>query len=87
MHDCLYEHQEALDDDSLERYALSLGLDLARFSRELDGRVHAPRVREDFMSGLRSGVNGTPTFYLNGMRYDGAWDLETLVAAIEQHAL
>ena len=87
MHDCLYEHQEALDDDSLERYALSLGLDLARFSRELDGQAHAPRVREDFMSGVRSGVNGTPTFYLNGMRYDGAWDLETLVAAIEQHAL
>jgi predicted DsbA family dithiol-disulfide isomerase len=65
------------------RYAEALGLDLSRFSRELIGHVHAARVREDFMSGVRSGVNGTPTFFINGVRHDGTFDLDTLVDAIE----
>ena len=54
--------------------------------QELAEHVHAPRVREDFMSGVRSGVNGTPTFYINGLRYDDSYELDTLLAALERAA-
>ena len=82
MHDLLYENQRALGDDDLRAYAQRIGLDLERFVKELAEHVHAPRVREDFMSGVRSGVNGTPTFFINGARYDDAYDVETLLAAL-----
>jgi protein-disulfide isomerase len=83
MHDLLYENQRALDSMHLLGYAEDLGLDTQRFIRELEDRVHQPRVREDFMSGVRSGVNGTPAFFINGLRYDGSWDLMPLLAALE----
>ena len=83
MHDTLFEHQHALDDAHLVRYAAELKLDVDRFERELAEHVYANRVREDFLSGVRSGVNGTPTFFINGLRYDGSYDLEMLLAAIE----
>jgi protein-disulfide isomerase len=86
MHDFLYERQRRLRDEDLHSYAEELGLDVERFDAELAGHVHAPRVREDFMSGVRSGVNGTPTFYIDGVRHDGSYDLETLLAALEQAA-
>jgi protein-disulfide isomerase len=86
MHDLLFEHQRALDDRSLEGYARKLGLDESRFHAELSEHTHAPRVQEDFSSGVRSGVNGTPTFFINGIRHDGAWDLETLTEAIQAHS-
>jgi protein-disulfide isomerase len=82
MHDVLYENQKRLGDDDLRAYAQRIGLDLERFDKELAEHVHAPRVREDFMSGVRSGVNGTPTFFINGARYDDAYDVETLLAAL-----
>jgi protein-disulfide isomerase len=85
MHDTLYEHQDTLDDASLMEYAVQLGLDLQQFSRDLLEHRFAPRVREDFLSGVRSGVNGTPTFFINGLRYDGPYDSGSLVAAL-QHA-
>ena len=72
MHDLLYENQDRLGGDDLHAYAGRLGLDLETFDRELAGHAYAARVREDFMSGVRSGVNGTPTFYVNGSRYDGS---------------
>jgi protein-disulfide isomerase len=84
MHDALFENQEALDDEDLLATAARLGLDARRTAAELAAHAHAARVREDFLSGVRSGVNGTPTFFLNGQRYDGSWDEEELVAAIEQ---
>ena len=83
MHDYLYEHQQKLDDKHLRQYASALGLDVTRFDDEMAKHVHAGRVREDFMSGIRSGVNGTPTFYVNGIRYDDSWDEETLLTAIK----
>jgi protein-disulfide isomerase len=86
MHDLLYENQRRLDDQDLRGYAQQLGLDLESFDRELTEHVHAARVREDFMSGVRSGVNGTPTFYVNGTRYDDPYDAETLLVALEQAA-
>jgi protein-disulfide isomerase len=86
MHDLLYENQDALDDDSLLAYALALGLDVPRFARELAEQRYAARVREDFMSGVRSGVNGTPTFFINGVRHDGPWTAPELLAAVRAAA-
>ena len=86
MHDLLYENQRALDAMHLLGYAEDLGLDTQRFVRELEGHVHHARVREDFMSGVRSGVNGTPAFFINGIRYDGPWDLVPLLEALESVA-
>ncbi|MDB5310449.1 MAG: bdbD [Gemmataceae bacterium] len=83
MHDVLFEHQDALEDSDLVRYAAALGLDQTRFILELAGHVHAARVRADFLGGVRSGVNGTPTFFINGWRHDGPFDFDTLLEAIE----
>lgn len=83
MHALLYENQRALDPMHLLGYAEDLDLDAQRFVRELEERVYQPRVREDFMSGVRSGVNGTPAFFINGIRYDGSWDLAPLLEALE----
>ena len=82
MHDQLFEHQDALDDAYLLAYAAAIGLDVDKFAREMALGVHAPRVREDFLSGVRSGVNGTPTFFINNLRYDGPASYDALVAAI-----
>ena len=85
MHDYLYEHQRELDDSRLSQYASTIGgVDIARFGDEMAKHVYAGRVREDFMSGIRSGVNGTPTFYINGVRYDDSWDEKTLLEKIRQ---
>jgi protein-disulfide isomerase len=83
MHDRIFEHQRALDDHHLLQYARDSGLDEERFQKELTSHVHAARVREDFLSGIRSGVNGTPTFFINGTRHDDSWDVETLVKALQ----
>jgi protein-disulfide isomerase len=86
MHDVLYENQKRLRDEDLRDYAEELGLDVERFTGELGEHVYAPRVHEDFLSGVRSGVNGTPTFYINGVRHDDSYELEPLLAAVEQAA-
>jgi protein-disulfide isomerase len=83
MHDYLYEHQQELDDKHLRQYASALGMDIARFDDDMAKHVHAGRIREDFTSGIRSGVNGTPTFYINDIRHDESWDEKTLMAAIK----
>jgi protein-disulfide isomerase len=87
MHDLLYENQKRLRDDDLRGYAEKLGLDIDLFDRELVEYVHTARVHEDFMSGVRSGVNGTPTFYIDGVRYNDSYDLETLLAALQRVAV
>src|SRR5215469_6813397 len=78
MHDLLYENQDALGDEDLARYASALALDPQRLTRELEAGTHAARVREDFRSGARLDVNGTPSFFINGVRYDGPPDVEEL---------
>jgi protein-disulfide isomerase len=80
MHDILFENQEALEDDALARYAGALGLDARRLMNEVLNGTHAARVREDLRSGARGDVNGTPTFFINGQRYDG--EIEELLAAL-----
>jgi protein-disulfide isomerase len=86
MHDVLFENQQRLDAPYLHAYAEALGLDVRQFDRELVEHVHADRVREDFLSGVRSGVNGTPTFYINGVRHDGSFELPILLAALRRAA-
>lgn len=86
LHNHLYENQRRLRDDDLRSYAEALGLDVERFDKELAEHVHAERVHEDFMSGVRSGVNGTPTFFINGVRHDDSFDTETLLGALERAA-
>jgi len=84
MHDLLYENQDALEPEDLVKYARALKLELPRFVLEMREHVYKERVREDFRSGVRSGVNGTPTFFINGVRHDGPFDLRSLLAAIEE---
>ena len=84
MHDALFEHQNALDDLHLIQYAVAIGADDRKLREELASHVHAPRVRSDFLAGVRSGVNGTPTFFINGVRHDGSWDVETLTRALRK---
>jgi protein-disulfide isomerase len=84
MHDYLFEHQGALDAENLVRAAGMLGLDRVRFDREVAEHVYAGRVQEDIQSGIDSGVGGTPTTFINGVRNDGEDDFETLKAKIEE---
>ena len=84
MHNKLFEHQGTLGESHLIGYAAEIGLDVKQFQQELTQHVYADRVRRDFLSGIRSGVNATPTFFINGIRYDGPWDLESLIEAVEK---
>lgn len=89
MHDAIYEHQQdsedALDDAHLVRYAKSAGADPAGVQEDLDEGTFEERVRGDFMSGVRSGVNGTPTFFVQGERFDGDWtNPEVLLRALQE---
>ena len=86
MHAALFRNQRALSDRDLVAYAIAIGLDGARFQEELAAHTYARRVREDFLSGVRSGVNGTPTFFINGQRHDGAWESDALMRAVEAAA-
>jgi protein-disulfide isomerase len=83
MNDVLLHHQDALALSDLERYAGELGLDVERFSDELRRREYAARVAEDVSSADESGVAGTPSFFINGRRHQGAYDVETLTAAVK----
>ncbi len=73
MHDIIFENQENLDELNLLRYASTVGIDGAEFMTKLEQDSKAARVKEDFMSGVDSGVNGTPSFYINGVKYGGDW--------------
>src|SRR5918996_911208 len=86
MHDLMFAHQDALDPDDLSRYAAELGLDVERFSEELRTRKHAPRIARDVESADQSGVVGTPTFFINGRRHYGPYDLDTLAGRVEREA-
>jgi len=82
MHATLYENQGALEPEDLLGYAGALGLDVPRFARELATHAHLAKVEANFHSGVRSGVHGTPTFFINGVRHEGGWDAPTLLAAL-----
>jgi protein-disulfide isomerase len=82
MHDFLFTHQHQLEYVDLVLFAGKLGLDAERFERELKGQVHLPKVRADLASGLAHGVRSTPSFFINGTRYEGSYDRAELMAAI-----
>ena len=73
MHDMLYQHQDQLDAAHLAADAQKLGLDAARFKAASQSPAVNERISADFESGVRSGVNGTPSFYVNGQKFDGDW--------------
>lgn len=82
MHETLFANQHALEDEDLIAYADALGLDLDRFVSDLREGTYLPKIRADFRGGVRSGVNGTPTFFANGTRVDTGWSLESLEAVV-----
>jgi protein-disulfide isomerase len=86
MHDTLYENQPRFEEPYLLAYAQALGLDFDQFSSDLAEHRYAAKIAEDFMSGVRSGVSGTPTFFINGVRHDGGWDFASLATAIRSVA-
>jgi protein-disulfide isomerase len=85
MHDMLFENQDALEAEDLLQYASAIELDVEQFARDLSQERFAPRVREHFMGGVHSGVNGTPTFFINGVRHDGGFDYQSLLEAINEY--
>lgn len=87
MHHALFEHQDALDNEDLLIYAAQIGCDVRRASTELADGVYTKKVRGDFRGGVRSGVNGTPTFFINGVRFDGDWtDSNEFIHALTEAA-
>jgi protein-disulfide isomerase len=86
MHAALYTHQHALDGAHLVKYASAIGLDPTLFREAMVGRSYEKRVRENFLSGVRSGVNGTPTFFIDGVRYDGPRDFDSLLLVLAEAA-
>ena len=83
MHDLLFEQQTFLKPDIIPSWAKRIGLDLEKFGNDIKQGVIENRIKEDRQSGIRSGVNGTPTFFVNGTRYDGSPDYDSLLAALE----
>lgn len=86
MHAMLFENQDALEPSDLMVYAETLGLDVRRFARELQNGAHLPKVESDFRTGVRSGVNAAPTFFVDGVRHDRGWHADSLIAAVEEAA-
>ena len=83
MHDYIFHHQHTLEDSDLEQFAEAVGLDMPQFARDMAERPYLSRIEEDLKSGIRSGVRGTPTFFINGVLYPGSWEQEALLAALE----
>lgn len=86
MHSWLFENQEEINPAGLGAGVQRLGIPFEDVDREVAEHLWADRVRRDFVSGVRSGVNGTPTFFVNGVRHDLANDLESLLAAVDTAA-
>ncbi len=86
MHDWLYEHQDELDAMTILAGAEAIGLDDEAIAREIRSHQHLDKVRSDFIGGVHSGVNGTPTFFINGVRHDGGYSLAELEFAVDEAA-
>jgi protein-disulfide isomerase len=84
MHDQLYENQARLGEALYLSLGKELGLSTTAMRQAMKEETFKARVRADFTGGVRSGVNGTPTFFINGHRHDGSFDFDTLVSAIQQ---
>lgn len=84
MHDTLYDNQDSLDAESLLAYAADLQLDLPRFIRDMGSKQVEQKIADDFYGGVRSGVNGSPTFFINGYRYDGDWSYPAMLNTLRR---
>jgi protein-disulfide isomerase len=84
MHDAIYDHQSDLDLELVHALALTLGLDMPRFEADMEARRYRPRVERDFMGAMRSGVAATPTFFINGERYEGILEQRALLTALQR---
>jgi protein-disulfide isomerase len=84
MHDLLYDNQDTLEDRDLLRFARSLKLDIDKFKRDFSSTEVTTKIQEDFSGGIRSGVNGTPTFFINGVRHDASYEYEDLLSALQE---
>src|SRR5271154_3034847 len=87
MHDAIYENQESLGEEMLEELAQKLKLDINRFNSDIEARKFKEHVKKDFLGGAKSGVNGTPSLFINGERYDESLDEETLIKVIQDSFL
>jgi len=85
MHDAIFENQENLAPELLIELAETLKLSAEELERSLEAGTFTARVKKDFMSGVRSGVNGTPTFFINGVRHDGSFEFGELAQAVQSH--
>lgn len=83
MHDCIFHHQHTLEDADLEQFAVAVGLDMPQYARDMADQRALARIEEDVEGGERSGVQGTPTFFINGVLYHGSWKQEALLAALQ----
>jgi protein-disulfide isomerase len=83
MHDYIFHHQHTLEDADLARFAETLGLDLQQYARDMAQQRFLPHIEEDVESGERSGVQGTPTFFIDGIMYRGSWEHDALLAALQ----
>jgi len=84
MYDFLFKHGERLTDDNLRQSAAKLGLNVNKFDFEFRDRTYSRHIDEDIQSGQESGVTKTPTFFINGDRYDESWDLDSLLSALDE---
>jgi protein-disulfide isomerase len=87
MYDYLFKHGQVLTEDTLKQAAASLGLEVNRFDREFRDRTYSSHVDEDIESGKSSGVGSTPTFFINEDRYDGPWDLDSLLNTLDEESV
>jgi formate-nitrite transporter family protein len=87
MYDFLFKHGQVLTDDNLKQSAAKLGLNVSKFDREFLDRTYSRHVDEDIQSGEESGVTKTPTFFINGDRYNDPWDLDTLLSALDEESV
>lgn len=87
MHDYLFKHGQVLTEDSLKETAAKLGLDIDKFNREFHDGTYSNHLDEDIKSGNDSGVSKTPTFFINDDRYNGPWDLDSLLNALDEESV
>lgn len=84
MHDLLYENQTSLEYENLMEYAELLKLNIKEFTKDIESNSLLERVKSNFQSGVRSGVNGTPSFYVNGLKYEGSYYAMDMIETIEE---
>ena len=85
MHDYLFEHQKVLDDAHLLEYAQKVGLDIHKFKDDMSIHVYSPLIEESLKGGIDSGVEGTPTLFINGVRYEDSFDLRTFSETLQKY--